>query len=76
MVSVACLSSVKLSRLLQEEPAALETAGLAGLTGAELSEALLRVCHSPSFLSLSLMLSNTHSYNTVPILPSPPKLSH
>lgn len=34
MVSVVCLSSVKLSRLLQEEPTALETAGLAGLHGA------------------------------------------
>lgn len=34
MVSVACLSSVKLSRLLQEEPTALETPGLAGLNGA------------------------------------------
>lgn len=40
-----------------------------------MSEALLHVYDSPFFLSLSLMLSNTHSYNTVPILPSLPNFS-
>lgn len=34
MVSVACLSSVILSQLLQEGPIALGTPGLAGLNGA------------------------------------------
>lgn len=78
MVSVACLSSVILSQLLQEGPAALGTPGLAGLSGAVkclercsvsvlapfLFPGLDAVQHSCSFTQYS-----SHSATT-------PKLSH
>lgn len=50
MVSVACLSSVILSRLLQEGPTALGIPGLAGLNGAV---RCLKLC-SMSVLALFL----------------------